>query len=93
MLASDLYQFVGSESTIQHCTCTPVYNIQKQQERQHMQPKNQMACLPSVALHTELLPLISSLSLQPQHLDQFVLPAKDSSRTIGLVHHNCVMST
>ncbi len=57
-----------------------------------MQAKNQMACLPSAALHTELLPLILNLSLQPQHLDQSVLPAKDSARRFGL-HHNCVMST
>ncbi len=92
MLASDLYQFVGSESTIHHCTHVPIY-IQKQQQQQHTQAKNQMACLPSAALHTELLPLILSLSLQPQHLDQSVLPAKDSARRLGLVHHNCVMST
>lgn len=57
-----------------------------------MQAKNQMACLPWVALHTELLQLILSLSLQPQHLDQSVLPAKDSASSFGLLHHNCMTS-
>lgn len=52
-----------------------------------------MACLPWAAHHTELLLLISSLSLQLQYLDQSVLPAKNSARRFGLVHHNCVMST
>ena len=55
-----------------------------------MQARNQKACLLLVALHTELLPLILSLSLQPQHLDQSVLPAEDSATKYGLVHHNCI---